>query len=154
MNASHIVGSWLNILLGVDSFEGHCSFLYDERIELSVETIQDEASLLLYAKIMRVPPTGREQFYENLLALNHPSQDLQGASLSLNALRQDVVLWYRTPVDSLSSEQFQSMLANFVELAERLWEQLRIDSSTNNIPRQERNELLREDRVGMNILKP
>lgn len=115
------VAIWLDKLFGVQPTRGRCAFLYDERIELSIEVFEEERSIFLYAPVAMVPAEGKAVFYEELLSLNNPRGELRGACLSLDESKQNVLLWYARSLDNLDIEGFQNMLGSFLDLADRLW---------------------------------
>lgn len=131
MTSAELITGWLNGLLAADldssAGDGHHSFRYDDRFDLSLETREQDDSLLLFAAIARPPDSGREAFFAELLAMNHPSQELGGAQLSLNGNRSEVVLSYSQAIAALDVQRFEALLANFTALADRLWSRFQGD---------------------------
>ncbi len=130
----HTLGDWLRELCGVTSFTDRCRFTYDDRFELSVELRAEDRAVLLAATVAGVPAQDRQRFCERLLIMNHPAGDLGGACLALNSTAQDVLLWYQAPIADMGMDEFQQMLAAFIELAARLNTELRADADATGAP--------------------
>ncbi|MCP3881565.1 MAG: type III secretion system chaperone [Sulfitobacter sp.] len=155
MNPIDLIGGWLRTMLGVERFEGHSAFLYDGRIELSVDLVDGDETILLQALAGPVPDTGREAFYEGLLAASHPSNGLRGCALSVDEARDNVVIWYQYPVSALEIDRFQDILTGFVGQADTLTERLRSGVGTGNDPLgEERGGRQPQDTLDPRMIRP
>jgi len=124
MSSVDQIADWLRTMLDVQRFEGHTAFLFDGRIRLSIDLVDGDEALLFQAQVGAVPGSAREAFYEGLLTMSHPCNGLRGCGLSIDAARDNVVLWYQYPVSALDIERFQDILTGFVGQADALAEQL------------------------------
>jgi hypothetical protein len=154
MNTESAVAVWLNNLFGLQFTEGRCAFVYDERIELSIEVFEDERSIYLYAPVATIPAENKEAFYEELLSLNNPGGELRGACLSLDKSKQSVLLWYAQPLDNLDIEGFQNMLGSFLDMADRLWNRFDTGRKTERPSGPLPEDLSTTDSRGFDVFRP
>ena len=98
--------------------EHRCNLMFDE-VAVSFELGVDDESLYIYALLGSVPDGGAEDVYADLLHANHVFQGTGGATLCVDPGTQGIVLLRAERLESLRLARFETLLEDFVNVAER-----------------------------------
>jgi hypothetical protein len=97
---------------------GYCCLAFDE-VVVNLEFNEASDQLFLSSHVGDLPDDGREALYEQLLEANYFFRGTNGAVLSVDTPSKQVVLLHQTPTVTLDGGSFETLIENFVNVAER-----------------------------------
>ena len=120
----------------LDTDEDHrCNLMFDE-VAVSLELSGDGESLFVYSLLGRVPDRETDSFHAALLHANHLLEGTRGSTLSVDPQSRDVVLIREERLDTLRLPRLESILEDFVNVAEHWMAQL-AGGSVERVPDQQ-----------------
>ena len=111
--------------------EYRCNMMFDE-VPVSFELGDGDESIYIYSLLGRVPDDGREQLYAELLNANYVFADNGGSTLSVDSRSGNVVLLREERLELLRLSRLESVVEQFVNVAESWMRQLR-SGGTNEV---------------------
>ncbi len=121
MDANQILTS-LGLTVGLPdlAFDGNgCArLLFDQRLAVDFEHDADAGSIHLYTVLGSSPAQGSgEALYRRLLEGNFFGIQTQGATLSMDAARGEIILSRSVELDTISSVDFERVIEKFLAAA-------------------------------------
>jgi hypothetical protein len=120
------VDNWLAGLAAAAGFDGlqlderGCAALrYADDLDLMLELPEASPVLHLYAPVLELADSAGQDVFRRVLALNLFGVETQGASFALDELNDRIVLQYPLLVEATDAGQFERVLGNFIEAAQR-----------------------------------
>jgi hypothetical protein len=108
------LGTRLGLMLKLDS-QNCCRLVFDGEVDVDLEVPADDRSrLFLHTVVGNVPSLGRETFYETLLDANRFGSGVGAAVLSVDPMRQEVLLHRALALDALGVDEITAALEDFV----------------------------------------
>ena len=109
--------------------EFRCSMMFDE-VPVSFELGDGDESIYIYSLLGHVPGEGLEQFYAELLHANYVFADNGGSTLSVDSRSGNVVLIREERLELLRLSRLESVVEQFVNVAEGWMSRLRSGGTT------------------------
>ena len=103
--------------------DNRCNLMFDD-VALSFELSGDGESLFVYSLLGRLPDRETDLFHAALLHANHLLEGTRGSTLSVDPHNGDVVLIREERLDTLRLPRLESIVEDFVNVAEQWMEQL------------------------------
>ena len=97
--------------------EHRCDLMFDD-VAVSFELGVDDESVYIYALLGSVPQGDAEGVYAELLHANHVFGGTGGATLCVDPRTQGIVLLRAERLESLRPARFETLLEDFVNVAE------------------------------------
>ena len=107
-----------------------CNLMFDD-VPVSFELGSGEDSLYIYSVLGAEAEEGAEALYSDLLKANYAFAQTGGATLALDPAGGGIVLMREEPLETLRLPRLESLVENFVNVAERLMANLAEGSLSN-----------------------
>lgn len=96
-----------------------CRLVFDDRIVIDMESLEEEEALFIYTPICRIPSKGELKFYKNMLSANAFCRETGNGFLSLDTESDTIMLQEKIIYDGLSFTAFFNRFEIFVVCAEK-----------------------------------
>lgn len=115
------------VAMGIEdlAFDGEqrCNLMFDD-VAVSFELGADEASLCMYSRVGSEPSEDVERQLSSLLKANYAFAATRGATLALDPAGGGILLMREEPLETLWLPRFESVVEDFVNVAESFTRQL------------------------------
>ena len=101
------------------SDEGVCTLGYGKGLDCVIEVPASYPVIYLRSPLMQLPPNDREALFKKLLTLNFLGIETGGASFAIDEEESTVVLWLSRRISDLDQTGFETLLGNFLAVAEQ-----------------------------------
>ena len=109
---------------------GCARLLIDGTLSVQFEHNESDDLIYLYSPLGTIPLTGRENLFQQLLEANLFGHDTAGATLAIDKLHNDIILWQAVPVSATTPEDMVKAVEGFIAVAES-WQQQMSDPSVS-----------------------
>ena len=109
--------------------EYRCNMMFDD-VPVSFELGDGDESIYIYSLLGHVPDDGLEQLYAELLHANYVFADSGGSTLSVDSQSGNVVLLREERLELLRLSRLESVVEQFVNVAESWMSRLRSGGTT------------------------
>ena len=99
--------------------EQRCNLMFDD-VAVSLEVGAGDSSLYIYSVLGPEPALDAEQRFAELLKANYAFAQTGGATLALDPAGGGIVLMREEPLETLRLPRLESVIEDFVNVAERL----------------------------------
>lgn len=104
---------------------GLSRLVFDRKIVVDLEHDEAGKVLHIYSVLGQIPPTNREKLFEMLLSANLFGKETGGASAAIDSLTGDILICRSLALDKTDSVDFQKILENFLDAAEKLMDRVK-----------------------------
>ena len=118
--------------------DDRCNLMFDE-VAVSFELDGNGESLFVYSLLGRVPEIEADTFHAALLHANHLLEGTRGSTLSVDPNNNDIVLVRVERLDTLRLPMLESIVEDFVNVAEQWMEQL-ASGTVERLPERQSSE--------------
>lgn len=106
-------------LQGLQFNDQQCArLLVDGTLSVQFEYHDERRLLHIYSSLGSVPASDRESLFRALLEANLFGQETAGATLAIDKLQRDIVLWQSVPVDGTAPEALVDHVKMFIDTAD------------------------------------
>jgi hypothetical protein len=92
---------------------GTCHLIIADDLELTIEEVQGENAVYIYADVCPLPESGAESLYSRLLEANLFGAETGDATFAINKDTSEVMLLKRIPLTGLQAGEFQTQVQEF-----------------------------------------
>lgn len=125
-------------ILGIDCPQldtlGTCDIAYKDEFQLSVIAPPFTGFVHLAAPVCLLDLPGSEKMYRRALEANFMLSETRGATLAIDANRNQLLLCIRFPLETLTAERFADALVALGTVAEKLREELPVERDAGDPP--------------------
>jgi len=103
--------------------DGACTLRFGDSLDVQFTLESQETAFALAVCLGRMPEQNRESFMLQLLVANFYGEGAGGSTLALAPDGESLFLWRQERIAGLDQEQWEALLGNLIQQAER-WQRL------------------------------
>lgn len=98
--------------------QGCAKLLIDGKLGIQLEHNDTDERIYIYSSLGTIPVTDRETVFRRLLESNLFGHDTGGATLAIDRLQNDFILWQAIAINQTTPEDMSAIVERFINAAE------------------------------------